>query len=83
MKRFIAHMFGLGVSFFAVFMVLLMLLAIVVVLFSFLFWTIPPIPTPDTLFFALRTLLAISMIITIVYAFSNDYKEAVQEFLSR
>jgi hypothetical protein len=83
MKRFIAHMFGLSVSFFAVFMALLLLLAIVVALLSFLFWTIPPIPTPDILFFALRILLAVSMLITIVYAFSNDYKEAVQEVLSR
>ena len=78
-----ANLVVLSKSFFNVLIGLILLLALVVGIVSFVLWTIPTIPTLATIYFSARVLLAISTLLTIIYAFSNDYKQSVYEYLSR
>lgn len=78
-----ANLVVLSKSFFTVLIVLFLVLALIVGILSFVLWTIPPIPTLATIYFSSRVLLAASALLTIIYAFSNDYKQSVYEYLSR
>ena len=83
MRVFLAHLLNFSIAFISSFIFLCALLFVVVAVLSFVFWTVPTIPTAETLLFSLRTLLATSMIITTAYSFSSDYKQAIQEYLAR
>lgn len=78
-----ANLVILSKSFITVFSACVLVLAVVVGIISFVMWTIPPVPSIDTMYFVLRVLLAISTLFTFMYALSNDYKQSVLEYLYR
>jgi formate-dependent nitrite reductase membrane component NrfD len=75
MRVFLAHIFNIGIAFISSFIFVCALLFVVVSILSFIFWTIPTIPTTETLLFSLRILLAVSAVFTAAYSFSNDYNQ--------
>lgn len=81
--KLIAHSTILLSTFITVLLSLVAAVAVIVAVLSFVMWVVPPVPTTETLLVAGRILIAIATLVTASYAFSSDYKEYVQEFLSR
>lgn len=79
--KIVAHVAILSVTFITLFLILAANLAVFVGMLSFVFWTIPSMPSMDTVYCTLRVLTALSTIITVAYSFSTDYKQYVQEYL--
>ena len=82
MRTLLAHLAILSITFISMLIILLLALAVIVGTFSFVFWTLPPIPTLETVYFVVRILTAVSTIITLTYSLSADYKQSVREYLS-
>lgn len=82
MRVLLANLVHLSIAFITIFVMLAAFLALVVAVLSFVFWTIPPVPPIETVFFVLRVFTAICTVITFTYMLSNDYKQSVQEYLS-
>ena len=82
MRVLLANLVHLSIAFITIFVMLAAFLALVVAVLSFVFWTVPPVPPTETVFFVLRIFTAICTVITFTYMLSNDYKQSVQEYLS-
>jgi len=81
--KFFVHTYLLLTSFLVLFLVLTAAVGVFVLGFSFVFWTLPVVPSVDTIYFFARSIASISIGITIVYAYSTQYAETVNDMLSR
>jgi uncharacterized membrane protein len=77
------HAILLSVAFMNIFLVVMTVLALVVLILSFALWVVPTIPTPETIGFAFRVVLAVTAVLTALYSTSQEYQEAITHYLAK
>lgn len=77
------HAILLSVAFMNILFVVTVVLAIIVFMLSFALWTVPAIPTPETIGFASRVVLVVTAVLTALYSMSPEYEEATTHYLAK
>jgi hypothetical protein len=82
MKPVLAHIYVLTIIYITCHFVLVTALIATVLALHFIFWMPLTIPQADILGICARAIMVVSVLVTILYAASRDYKDAFLEKLS-
>jgi hypothetical protein len=82
MKLVFAHIYVLTISYITCYFVLSAAAIAAALALHFIFWMPLTIPQADILGICARAIMVVSVLVTVLYAASRDYKDALLEKLS-